>query len=188
MLRIRLKQGAAGFFEARGAGRAGAYCRSYAQSEGLDQFALDRCDFDQFDFDQFDLAFSAAAAGPLAGAPVVSGKACRAPPVKRSITERTASRALLSLSESSNCVAPGERRIRLSGSGKISGSSHGPCTTKGRSKLLPPAEAAVRLATPFRSYSRAGTEAVPVSVIRAAGPLTWTSSAVATPSANFTEM
>ena len=38
------------------------------------------------------------------------------------------------------------------------------------------------------SYSRVGTEAVPVIVIFAAGPSTRMSSAVATPSENFTAM
>ncbi len=85
---------------------------------------------------------------------------------------------------SSSGAEAGERRIRLSGSGKISGSSHGPCTTNGNSNP----EALLRLATPFMSYSRVGTEAVPVSVIFVAGPSTRMSSAVATPSENFTAM
>ena len=110
------------------------------------------------------------------------------PPVNRSSTERTASRVLRSFTASSSGAEAGERRIRLSGSGKISGSSHGPCTTNGRSKPGAAFGAEVRLATPFRSYSRAGTEAVPVKVRRAAGPSTRTSSAVAIPSLNFTAM
>ena len=54
---------------------------------------------------------------------------------------------------------------------------------KGRSKPGGAFGAEVRLATPFRSYSRVGIEAVPLSVTRAAGPSTRTSSAVAMPSA-----
>src|SRR5215472_13512309 len=116
----------------------------------------------------------------------VSGAA--ALPVKRSITERTASPDLRSLTASSSGAAAGARRIRLSGSGKIKGSSQGPCTTNGRSNadvLLAPPE--VRLATPLRSYSRDGTDAVPVRVTREVGPSMRTSSAVAVPSLNFTE-
>ena len=90
-------------------------------------------------------------------------------PVIRSITERTASRVLRSLTASSSGADAGERRIRLSGSGKISGSSHGPCTTKGRSNPGAAFDAVTRLAMPFRSYSRVGTEAVPVRVSRAGG-------------------
>ena len=54
----------------------------------------------------------------------------------------------------------------------------------GRSRARHVAE--VRLATPLRSYSRAGTEAVPVRVRRAVAPSTRISSAVAMPSENFT--
>ena len=102
--------------------------------------------------------------------------------------KRTASRVLRSLTASSNGAAPGERRSRLSGSGKISGSSQGPCTTNGSSKLAAAFGAATRLAMPLRSYSRAGTEAVPVRVRRAEGPSTRMSSAVAMPSLNFSAM
>ncbi len=91
------------------------------------------------------------------------------------------------MSESSNCAAPGERRIRLSGSGNTKGSSHGPCTTKGRSKPGGADGAEVRLATPLRSYSRVGTEAVPVRVRRVVALSRRTSSAMATPSLNLTE-
>src|SRR5204862_2102464 len=107
---------------------------------------------------QFALA-PAAGAGVSAATP---GTAFWPPPVRRSSTERTVSRVLRSLTASSSGAEAGERRIRLSGSGKISGSSHGPCTTNGRSKLGVAFAAEVRLATPFMSYSRAGTEAVPV--------------------------
>src|SRR5204863_8649602 len=121
---------------------------------------------------QFDFAASADA-GALAGADAASGAAgFGTPPVKRSSTERTASRVFLSLTASSSGAEAGERRIRLSGSGKISGSSHGPCTTDGSSNPAAPDGADLRLATPFRSYSRAGTEAVPVKVSCAAGPST----------------
>ena len=83
---------------------------------------------------QFAFA-SPTAAGALAGA-AASGTAAgfAPPPVNRSSTERTASRVLRSLTASSRGADAGERRIRLSGSGKIRGSSHGPCTTNGRSK------------------------------------------------------
>src|SRR6266481_2256650 len=64
---------------------------------------------------------ASAAAGALAGA-AASGSAFRAPPVNRSSTERTASRVLRSLTASSRGAEAGERRIRLSGSGKIRGS------------------------------------------------------------------
>src|SRR5882724_1634660 len=127
---------------------------------------------------QFGFAVSAAGAAASGAAGFCP------PPVNRSSTERTASRVLRSLTASSRGAEAGERRIRLSGSGKIRGSSHGPCTTNGRSKLGV-AFAEVRLATPFMSYSRAGTEAVPVMVTRAAGPSRRISSAVAIPSANF---
>src|SRR5450432_3165481 len=133
--------------------------------------------------------FAVVSAGALAGAgaAAASGAADFWPvPMKRSSTERTASRVLRSLTASSRGAEAGERRIRLSGSGKIKGSSHGPCTTNGRSKPGGAFGTEVRLATPFKSYSRAGTEAVPVSVTRAAGPSIRTSSAVATPSLNFT--
>src|SRR6266480_291422 len=109
---------------------------------------------------QFGFAASAAA-GPAAGATAAGAAGLAPPPVKRSSTERTASRVLRSFTASSSGAEAGERRIRLSGSGKISGSSHGPCTTNGRSKLGT-AFAETRLATPFMSYSRGGTEAVPV--------------------------
>src|SRR6266404_9445615 len=107
---------------------------------------------------QFGFAVSAAGAAASGAAGFCP------PPVNRSSTERTASRVLRSLTASSSGAEAGERRIRLSGSGKISGSSHGPCTTKGRSK--PGAPSWVRLAVPLRSYSRVGTEAVPVTVMR----------------------
>ncbi len=90
----------------------------------------------------------------------------RSTPVNRSSADRTASRVLRSLTASSKGAEAGERRIRLSGSGKINGSSHGPCTTNGRSKSAGAFGVEIRLATPLRSYSRAGTEAVPVSVRR----------------------
>src|SRR5690242_11669080 len=115
------------------------------------------------------------------------GAAGFCPPVNCSITERTASRVLRSLTASSRGAAAGARRIRLSGSGKISGSSHGPCTTKGRSNPGAPLVPETRLATPLRSYSRPGTEVVPVSVTRVFGPSIRTSSAVAMPLLNFTE-
>src|SRR5712671_5770002 len=136
---------------------------------------------------QFDFAASADA-GALAGATASGAAGFAPPPVKRSSTERTASRVLRSLTASSKGAEAGERRIRLSGSGKIKGSSHGPCTTNGRSKPGGAFDADVRLATPFKSYSRAGTDAVPLKVMRAAGPSTRTSSAVAMPSLNFNAM
>src|SRR5712692_11293195 len=116
---------------------------------------------------QFGFA-SPTAAGALAGAAAAaSGTAAFCPPpVNRSSTERTASRVLRSLTASSNGAEAGERRIRLSGSGKIKGSSHGPCTTNGRSKPGGAFGTEVRLATPFISYSRAGTDAVPLKVMR----------------------
>src|SRR5258708_24065112 len=95
-------------------------------------------------------ALLASAAGALAGAAAAaSGTAAFAPaPVNRSNTERTASLVLRSLTASSRGADAGERRIRLSGSGKIRGSSPGPSTTKGSSNpvLAPAAEA--RLPTP----------------------------------------
>src|SRR5262245_50164451 len=103
---------------------------------------------DQFDFAlslPFSFAFSAVGAAEASGADGLA-------PVMRSVTERTASRVLRSLTASSSGAEAGERRIRLSGSGKIRGSSHGPWITNGSSKP----DAAVRLATPFMSYSRAG--------------------------------
>src|SRR5207253_3878148 len=110
---------------------------------------------------QFGFAASAEA-GALAGATASGAAGFGTPPVNRSSTERTASRVLRSFTASSSGAEAGERRIRLSGSGKISGSSHGPCTTNGSSNPAAPDGADLRLATPFKSYSRAGTEAVPV--------------------------
>src|SRR6266404_649266 len=103
-----------------------------------------------------DYFAASAAAGALAGAGTTASGAAdfTPPPLNRSSTERTASRVLRSLTASSSGAEAGERRIRLSGSGKISGSSHGPCTTNGRSKLGVVFAAEVRLATPFMSYSR----------------------------------
>src|SRR5258708_12459485 len=107
---------------------------------------------------------ASAAAGPLGGA-TASGTAASGfrPPPKRSSTERTASRVLRSFTASSSGAEAGERRIRLSGSGKISGSSQGPCTTNGRSKLGVALAAEVRLATPFIPYSPPRTDAAPAN-------------------------
>src|SRR5258707_3193757 len=138
---------------------------------------------------QFGFA-SPTAAGALAGAGTAASGAAGfgAPPVRRSSTERNASRVLRSLTAASSCAEAGERRVRLSGSGKPKGSSHRPRPTNGRSKPGGAFGTEVRLATPFISYSRAGTEAVPLKVIRAAGPSTRISSAVAMPSLNLTAM
>src|SRR6202011_3615494 len=131
---------------------------------------------------EVQFAFGAAASGAGAGVSAAAAPgAARWAPVKRSSTERTASRVLRSFTASRSGAEAGERRIRLSGSGKISGSSHGPCTTNGSSKPGEAFAAEVRLATPFRSYSRSGTEAVPVRVRRGAGPSTRTSSRGVTP-------
>src|SRR5258708_12434765 len=99
-------------------------------------------------------ALLASAAGALAGAAAAaSGTAAFAPaPVNRSNTERTASLVLRSLTASSRGADAGERRIRLSGSGKIRGSSHGPCTPKGRSNPGPPPPPHATLPTPFTPY------------------------------------
>src|SRR6266702_7304877 len=104
---------------------------------------------------QFGFAASADA-GALAGATASGAAGFGTLPVKRSSTERTASRVLRSLTASSKGAEAGERRIRLSGSGKIKGSSHGPCTTNGSTKPSGAFATVLRLATPFMSYSRAG--------------------------------
>ena len=54
----------------------------------------------------------------------------------RSVAARWRSRARRSRTASSRAAAAPERRIRISGSGSISGSSHGPCTTNGSSKVV----------------------------------------------------
>src|SRR3954452_25184379 len=105
---------------------------------------------------QPQFGFAASAAGAAAGAPGATGRI--PPPVNRSIADLTASRVLRSLTASSKGAVAGERRIGLSGSGKIRGSPHGPCTTNGSSNPAAPFGAVIRLATPLRSYSRAGTE------------------------------
>ena len=85
--------------------------------------------------------FPASSAGALAGAGSAGGvgAARKPPPVKRSITERTASRVFWSLTASSSGAEACERRSRLSGSGNTSGSSQGPWITNGSSKPGVPA-------------------------------------------------
>ncbi|CEG07139.1 hypothetical protein BN961_00520 [Afipia felis] len=70
----------------------------------------------------------------------------------------------------------------MSESGRINGSSHGPCTTNGNWNSGGAPFAAFSAAVPFRSYSREGIEASPVSVTRVAGPSSAMSSACAMPS------
>jgi hypothetical protein len=118
---------------------------------------------------QFGFAASAAA-GAFAGVSAASGAAGFAPaPVNRSSTERTASRVLRSFFGIEQRRRGRRAADQAFGIGKIRGSSHGPCATNSRSKPGAAFGAETRLAMPLRSYSRCGTEAVPVSVRRAAG-------------------
>src|SRR5262249_43214682 len=110
-----------------------------------------------------------------AGADSEGGEADRADPVRRSIAERTASGAPPLRAASKSGAAAPERCIKISGSGSMTGSSHGPWTMKGSSKLGsraagPVAPLVSRLAVPFRSSSRAGIEAEPVSASPTAEP------------------
>jgi len=126
---------------------------------------------------QFGFAASAAAGAGAAGR--------HAGAVKRSITS---ARRRGSCDPSPRRAGGRHRRAadQAFGSGNTSGSSTGlGRRTAGRSRAGR-LGAEVRLATPFRSYSRVGTEAVPVSVRRVAGPSRRMSSAVAMPSLNFT--